>query len=52
VALSLFKNIPGIGEMILLNVVSTGENDEEIDANSPQRRRKSMISPGILPREA
>jgi nucleotide-binding universal stress UspA family protein len=33
VALSLFKNIPGIGELILLNVVSTGENDEEIDAN-------------------
>ena len=33
VALSLFKNIEGIGELILLNVVSTGETDEEIDAN-------------------
>jgi len=33
VALSFFKNMPGIGEVILLNVVSTGETDEEIDAN-------------------
>ena len=33
VALSLFKNIEGIGELILLNVVSTGETDEEIDAS-------------------
>ena len=33
VALSFFKNMPGIGELILLNVVSTGETDEEIDAN-------------------
>jgi len=33
VALSFFKNIEGIGELILLNVVSTGETDEEIDAN-------------------
>jgi len=33
VALSFFKNIQGIGELILLNVVSTGETDEEIDAN-------------------
>jgi nucleotide-binding universal stress UspA family protein len=33
VALSFFKNIQGIGELILLNVVSTGETDEETDAN-------------------
>ena len=33
VALSIFKNLQGIGELVLLNVVSTGETDEEIDAN-------------------
>jgi nucleotide-binding universal stress UspA family protein len=33
VALSYFKNMQGIGELILLNVVSMGETDEEIDAN-------------------
>jgi nucleotide-binding universal stress UspA family protein len=32
-ALSFFKNIQGVGEMILLNVVSTDETDEKIDAN-------------------
>jgi nucleotide-binding universal stress UspA family protein len=31
--LSFFKSIQGIGELILLNVVSTDETDEEIDAN-------------------
>ncbi|MDD1734382.1 MAG: universal stress protein, partial [Methanothrix sp.] len=30
VALSFLKNIQGIGELVLLNVVSTGETDEEI----------------------
>jgi len=33
VALSFLKNMPGIGELILVNVVSTGETDEEIEAN-------------------
>jgi nucleotide-binding universal stress UspA family protein len=33
VALSFFKNIQGIGELILLNVVSTDETEEEINAN-------------------
>lgn len=33
VALSYLKNIPGIGELILLNVVSKGETDAEITAN-------------------
>ena len=33
VALYFFKNIQGIGELILLNVVSTGQTNEEIDAN-------------------
>jgi nucleotide-binding universal stress UspA family protein len=33
VALSFFKNIQGINELILLNVVSTGETDEQIDVN-------------------
>ena len=32
-ALSFLKSLPGIGELVLLNVVSTGETDEEIDAN-------------------
>jgi nucleotide-binding universal stress UspA family protein len=32
-ALTFFKNIQGIGELILLNVVSKGETDQEIDAN-------------------
>ena len=33
VALSFLKDMPGIGELILVNVVSTGETDEEIKAN-------------------
>lgn len=33
VALSFLKNLQGIGELILLNVVSKGETDEEINAN-------------------
>lgn len=33
VALSFLKDMPGIGELVLLNVVSTGETDEEIEAN-------------------
>jgi nucleotide-binding universal stress UspA family protein len=32
-ALSFFKKIQGIGELILLNVVSTDETEEEINAN-------------------
>ena len=32
-ALSFLKNMSGIGELMLLNVVSKGETDEEIDAN-------------------
>lgn len=33
VALSFLKNLQGIGELILLNVVSKGETEEEINAN-------------------
>lgn len=33
VALSFLKDMPGIGELVLVNVVSTGETDEEIEAN-------------------
>ena len=33
VALSFLKSLKGIGEIVLLNVVSKGETDEEIDAN-------------------
>ncbi len=40
VALSFLKNIPGIGELILLNVVSTGETEEEIDANVAEATQK------------
>lgn len=32
-ALSFLKSIGGIGELVLLNAVSKGETDEEIDAN-------------------
>jgi nucleotide-binding universal stress UspA family protein len=40
VALSFLKSIKGIGELILLNVVSTGETDEEIDANVAEAKSK------------
>ncbi|MGV8089575.1 MAG: universal stress protein [Methanothrix sp.] len=33
VALSFLKSMKGIGEIVLLNVVSKGETDEEIEAN-------------------
>ncbi len=33
VALSFLKSLKGIGEIVLLNVVSKGETDEEIEAN-------------------
>jgi len=33
VALSFLKSLDGIGEIVLLNVVSKGETDEEIEAN-------------------
>ena len=33
VALSFLKGMSGIGELVLLNVVTKGETDEEIDAN-------------------
>ena len=33
VALSFLKSLEGIGEIVLLNVVSKGETDEEIEAN-------------------
>jgi nucleotide-binding universal stress UspA family protein len=41
VALSFLKSIPGIGEIVLLNVVSTGETDEEIDANMAIAKNKT-----------
>jgi nucleotide-binding universal stress UspA family protein len=39
-ALSFLKGLPGIGELLLLNVVSKGETDEEIEANTAQARQK------------
>ncbi|MBN1234687.1 MAG: universal stress protein [Methanotrichaceae archaeon] len=40
VALSFLKSIQGIGELVLLNVVSTGETDDEIDANVAEAKKK------------
>ena len=40
VALSFLKNVQGIGELVLLNVVSTGETDEEIEANQAAANKK------------
>ena len=34
------KGLPGIGELLLLNVVSKGETDEEIEANVAQAKEK------------
>jgi nucleotide-binding universal stress UspA family protein len=39
-ALSFLKNLSGIGELMLLNVVSKGETDEEIDANLTAAKQK------------
>jgi nucleotide-binding universal stress UspA family protein len=39
-ALSFLKNMSGIGELMLLNVVSKGETDEEIDANLASAKQK------------
>ncbi len=39
-ALSFLKNMSGIGELMLLNVVSKGETDEEIDANHAAATQK------------
>jgi nucleotide-binding universal stress UspA family protein len=39
-ALSFLKGLPGIGELLLLNVVSKGETEEEIEANVAQAREK------------
>lgn len=36
VALSFLRSISGIGEIVLLNVVSTGETDDEIDQNAAE----------------
>jgi len=40
VALSFLKSIQGIGELVLLNVVSTGETDDEIEANVAEAKKK------------
>jgi nucleotide-binding universal stress UspA family protein len=40
VALSFLKSIQGIEELVLLNVVSTGETDDEIDANVAEAKKK------------
>ena len=40
VALSFLKSIQGIGELVLLNVVSTGETDEEIEENQAAANKK------------
>jgi nucleotide-binding universal stress UspA family protein len=39
-ALSFLKNTTGIGELVLLNVVSTGETKEQIDANVSDAEKK------------
>jgi len=39
-ALSFLKGLPEIGELLLLNVVSKGETDEEIEANIAQAKQK------------
>ena len=48
VALSFLKNIQGIGELVLLNVVSTGETDEEIEANVATATKKTEEIAGEL----
>ena len=48
VALSFLKTIPGIGEIVLLNVVSTGETDEEIEANVALATKKTEEIAGEL----
>ncbi len=40
VALSFLKSIQGIGELVLLSVVSTGETDDEIEANVAEAKKK------------
>ncbi len=40
VALSFLKNVQGISELVLLNVVSTGETDEEIEENQAAANKK------------
>ena len=40
VALSFLKSIQGVGELVLLNVVSTGETDEEIEENQAAANKK------------
>ena len=39
-ALSFLKGLPGMGELLLLNVVSKGETDEEIEANIAKAKQK------------
>ena len=39
-ALSFLKGLPGIGELLLLHVVSRGETEEEIEANVAKARQK------------
>ena len=48
VALSFLKSIQGIGEIVLLNVVSTGETDEEIEANVALATKKTEEIAGEL----
>ncbi|MDD1735403.1 MAG: universal stress protein [Methanothrix sp.] len=48
VALSFLKTIQGIGELVLLNVVSTGETDEEIEANVALATKKTEEIAGEL----
>ncbi len=40
VALSFLKNMKGIGEIVLLNVVSKGETEEEIESNVASAKEK------------
>jgi len=48
VALSFLRSVPGIGEIVLLNVVSTGETDEEIEANVTSAEKRIAEIAGDL----
>lgn len=48
VALSFLRSVPGIGEIVLLNVVSTGETDEEIEANVASAEKRIAEIAGDL----
>ena len=48
VALSYLKDISGIGELVLLNVVTKGETDDEIEANEAAAKMKMDEVVGMM----